>query len=66
MATLPQLPPGIYRIVDANNTVADSNHLTDEGGRVTLLPPGAKDDPRQEVLHHFYDELDCLSLTSPL
>ncbi|KIJ96359.1 hypothetical protein K443DRAFT_682374 [Laccaria amethystina LaAM-08-1] len=46
--TLTQLPPGIYRIV----VVGPGDHfltyrLTDEGGRVTLRPPGAGDDLKQ-------------------
>ena len=61
-----QLPPGIYRLVVAGGAF-ESQVLTDGENHVTVLPPSVGgDDPRQEVIHYFHDELECLSLTCPL
>ena len=59
-----QLPPGIYRFVVAGGAF-ESQVLTDAGNHVTVLPPSVGNDTQQEVIHHFHDALDCLSLTSP-
>jgi hypothetical protein len=64
-ATTTQFPPGIYRIVVAGGAL-ESQRLTNGEGYVTILPPSVDNDPQQEVIHYFHDELDCLSLTSPL
>jgi hypothetical protein len=61
------LPPGIYRIVVAGGSPFESQRLTyDDDSHVTVLPAGVDDDPNQEVIYHFHDELDssCLWLTS--
>ena len=66
---LTQLVPGIYRIIVAGllDGQLEADRLTDVGeGKVTLRPRSFEDEPKQLVIHHFYDELDCLSLTSPL
>ena len=53
MATT-QLPPGIYRIAVARGSGSTHELLTRESdSRVTILPPGAKPDPEQEVICRF-------------
>jgi hypothetical protein len=62
------LPPGIYRIVVAGGSPFESQRLTydDDSRQVTVLPASVDDNPNQEVIYYFHDELDssCLSLTS--
>ena len=58
--TTTQIPPGIYRIVVAGGGL-ESQRLTNTEDYVTVLPPGADNDPQQEVIHYFHD---YLSLTS--
>jgi hypothetical protein len=60
-----QLPPGIYRIVVAGVGDFDAQRLTDGDSHVTIVPPTFDNDPKQEVMRFFYDELNCLLLTSP-
>ena len=63
-------PPGIYSLVVASRqgSAFDSNRLTDNGGgQVTIRTVDVKGPQReQQVTHHIYDDLECLSLTSPL
>ena len=54
-----QIPPGFYRFVVAAGAL-ESQLLTYGENYVTVLPPGAKNDPQQEVIHRFHDELDDL------
>ena len=65
-ATTQLLPrTGVYYIVGAGGSF-ESQRLTDGGNYVTILPPSVGDDPKQEVMHYFHDELaDGLSLTCP-
>ena len=58
--TTTQLPPGFYRIVVTAGAL-ESQLLTYGENYVTVLPPGAKNDPQQEVIYRFHDELDCLA-----
>jgi hypothetical protein len=46
-----QLPPGIYRITVAGGV--EPACLTRNEQDVTILPPGARPDPEQEVIHCF-------------
>ena len=62
MSTTTQLTPGIYHIVVVGGEF-DSHRLTD-GKYVTVLPP-IHNNPKQEVIHYFHKELECLSLTCP-
>ena len=55
--TTTQLPPGFYRIVVTAGAL-ESQLLTYGENYITVLPPGAKNDPQQEVIHRFHDELD--------
>jgi len=43
-----ELPPGIYRISAARSEGLEPEYLTQEEW-VTVAPPGAQDDPKQEV-----------------
>ena len=50
--TTTQLPPGIYRINVAGGV--EPSYLTrQEGGRVTILSPGAQPDFEQQVIRRF-------------
>ena len=51
MATT-QLTAGIYRI-NVTGGVEPSYLTRQEGGRVTILPPGAQPDIEQQVIHRF-------------
>jgi hypothetical protein len=46
-----QLPPGIYRITVAGSVEPECLTRTEQG--VTILPPGARPDREQEVIHCF-------------
>jgi hypothetical protein len=55
MATTTELAPGIYRIAVARHSDVEPALLTrhGEGGHVTILPPSAQPDPKQEVIRRF-------------
>jgi hypothetical protein len=60
--TTTELPPGIYRISVAFGV--EPARLTRHGERdVTILPPAAQPDPKQEVIRRFLtSSLVCRSL----